>query len=438
MRFLFFLFILSSCALANVFSPEYYENQAKVLRKLDIQTNYISDLVFVESKESIKKLHSRTLAHSTSEYYEFIPVIRQIIKENDLPKEFLYLAIVESGLKSHSASSAKATGIWQFMEKTAQSLNLRVDKYVDERKDPFKSTLAAANYLKDLRAEFGKWYLAILAYNCGNGKLRQAIKEAGSDDLVVLLDEEKKYLPQETRDFIKKILTLAFLANNEDFLFEQDRSISNLSLMHEFIKVQVPSAVSLKDLARVVDMPYEDLKKYNPHFRYDFTPPDTSYYMYIPLEKSLSYEKNYNPKKLAKVEIKIPDTQIYIVKSGDTLSGIAKKHGITVASIRANNKIKKDHLSLKQKLILPVKVEFKYAANQNSKKTNKSSAKKADKGVNKVYIVKSGDTLWSIAKQHGISVAAIKQHNNIKKDQLSLKQKLILPIKQVKYAKADN
>ena len=359
-KFALILGTLACAAAANVFSPEYYKRQIEVLRELDIESNYISDLVFVQSKDDIKRVHSRTLSVSMDGFYEFIPAVRQIIKENELPKEFLYLAIVESGLKAQSTSRVRATGIWQFMEGTARSFNLRVDQFVDERKDPFKSTLAAANYLKELKAEFGKWYLAILAYNCGSGRLRQGIREANSDDLAVLLDEDKGYLPKETRSFIKKILTIAFLARNEDFLFEE-KALANYALSNEFVKVQVPSQVSLKDLAKLTGMDYKDLQRYNPHFRYDFTPPDASYYMYIPLEKRLVFEQNYDPKKLAKVEIKIPKTHIYVVKSGDSLWKIARKHGISVAEIKEYNSIKKNHIRPKQKLVLPLKIGYKYA-----------------------------------------------------------------------------
>lgn len=361
MRLLTLFFALNTLIFANVFTPEYYKNQIQVLRGFDIESNYISDLVFVESAVDIRRIHSRTLSVSHSDFYEFLPSIRKIMKEQNLPKEFLYLAVVESGLKTQSTSRTRATGIWQFMEGTARIFNLRVDQYVDERRDPFKSTVAAAKYLKELKAEFGKWYLAILAYNCGGGRLRQAIREANSDDLAVLLDEEKAYLPTETRSFIKKILTIAFLANNEDFLFDE-KALANHALTNEFVKVIIPSQVSLKDLAKVAKMDFEQLKRYNPHFRYDFTPP-SEYYIYIPLEKRALFEQNYDPRKLAKVDIKLPRTIIYIVKSGDSLWSIARKHGISVAKIKEFNKIpKNNHLSIKQKLILPLPDNgYKYA-----------------------------------------------------------------------------
>ena len=375
MRILFMILFFYSFSFANVFAPEYHQKQLEILRNLDIDSSYISDLVFLENKDELKRLHSKTLVLSAQNYYDVIPVIRKALHDEDVPEELMYLAIVESGLKSSSTSNAKAVGIWQFMENTARSLDLRVDLYIDERRDPFKSSIAAARYLKSLRDEFGKWYLAILAYNCGNAKLRQAIKQANSDELSVLLDPDAKYLPLETRNFIKKILTIAFLANNEDFVLTNDSYFVNYTKEHNFVKVEVPDSVSLKDLAKISDLSFDELKRYNPHFRYDFTPPNSKYYMYIPIDKVLLFEKNYNPKKIAKVDTTIPKTQIYIVKQGDSLYSIAKRCGTTVATLRKYNKIKKDHLSLKQKLIIPLKKEeIKYASiskKQNSRLNSK-------------------------------------------------------------------
>ncbi len=363
MKILFLIFFTFTFSFAHVFAPEYYQKQLEILRNLDIDSSYISDLIFLQNKGDMKRLHARSLITSAQSYYDLIPVIRKVLNDEGVPEELMYLAIVESGLKSASVSSAKAVGIWQFMERTAKSFDLRVDPYIDERKDPFKSSIAAARYLKDLRAEFGKWYLAILAYNCGNAKLRQAIKEAKSDDLSVLLDPDARYLPLETRIFIRKILTIAFLANNDDFVFKNDSYFVNYTKEHNFVRVDVPHSVSLRDLAKLSDLSLSELRKYNPQFRYDFTPPDTKNHIYIPIEKSLIFEKNYDPKKIAKVDTSIPRTQIYIVKKGDSLYSIAKRYKTTVATLRRYNKINKDHLSLKQKLIIPLqKEENKYAS----------------------------------------------------------------------------
>lgn len=348
-------FLNLSFALELEKSFEQYQNQLQILSHLDIEDGFITNEHFLATKDEIKAMHSGTLIHSAADFYEFIPQIRKILKEEGLPEEFLYLAIVESGLKTHAASNVKAVGVWQFMEPTAKSLGLRVDAYVDERRDPFKSSVAAAQYLKGLKDEFGKWYLAILAYNCGNGKLAKAIKQAKSDDLSVLLDPDKKYLPLETRNFIKKILILAFEANNKDFLFTKESSFANYTFSTEFSKIEVPSSISLKDFAKNAQISYQNLKKYNPHFRYDFTPPGSGYYLYIPTKITANFMQNYKPTQLAKVDTTIPQTQIYKVKAGDTLYSIAKKFKIKIAEIRALNKISKSHLSINQKLILPLK-----------------------------------------------------------------------------------
>ncbi|EAK6260765.1 LysM peptidoglycan-binding domain-containing protein [Campylobacter jejuni] len=351
---------------AQINTPEFYERQMNVLRNLDINPSFISDLIFVQTQQDIKSKHAQTLIDSMQNFSKVTPMIRKILAQQEVPDEILYLAMVESGLKTHSVSNAKAVGVWQFMQPTARNLGLRIDAYVDERRDPVKSTYAATNYLKELKEEFGKWYLALLAYNCGNGKLRQAIKQAGSDDLSVLLNPDKKYLSLETRNFIRKILTLAFLANDRDFLLDKDASLMNYALSNEFAKVDVPSSASLKEIAKNLNMDLATFKKYNPQFKHNFTPPGKGYYMYIPLNKVAFFDKNFKAEKLAKVDttIPIPMTRTYTVKSGDSLYKIAKNYNISVDEIREFNKIAKNHLSINQKLIIPIK------ENKNANKNN--------------------------------------------------------------------
>lgn len=212
-KILIFLFLFCNFSIAQNYTPEYYEQQANILRHLDINPSFMADTLFMNFRAELEYKHSKTLTDSIKNFSQIAPLIRKVLEQEGVPEEILYLAMVESGLKTRSVSNAKAVGVWQFMEPTAKNLGLRIDAYVDERRDPVKSTYAATQYLKQLKAEFGKWYLALLAYNCGNGKLRQAIKEAGSDDLNILLNPDEKYLSLETRIFIRKILILAFLAN---------------------------------------------------------------------------------------------------------------------------------------------------------------------------------------------------------------------------------
>ncbi|MCW1360863.1 lytic transglycosylase domain-containing protein [Campylobacter sp. US33a] len=355
---------------AAIFTPEHYQKQVDILRNLDIDPSYMSDLIFLEDKNLLENTHGGNLQALKS--FDFAPSIRKMISQKEMPEEILYLAIVESGLKIHSTSSAKAVGIWQLMKPTAKSFGLRIDPYVDERRDPFKSTQAALEYLKQLKQEFGKWYLAILAYNCGHGKLRQAINEAGSDDLFVLVDPEKRYLPLETRMFIKKIITLAFLANNSDYLLSNNAALFNYALFNNFVEIKVPSAVALKEISDMIELDLKTFKRYNPQFKYDFTPPDKESYVYIPIDKLALFKEKFDPKKMTKVDTTIPKTKIYIVKSGDSLYKIAKKHKISVATIKEYNELKGSHLSINQKLVLPIMKE-KNNDNYQAKNKNKDT-----------------------------------------------------------------
>lgn len=365
-------FIFFEILIARTYTPEYYEKQIQVLRNLDINPSFISDLIFFQTRNDLESKHSGVLIDSIKNFSKITPMIRKVLTQENVPDEILYLAMIESGLKNQSVSNAKAVGVWQLMQPTARNLGLRIDAYVDERRDPVKSTHAAVNYLKRLKDEFGKWYLAFLAYNCGNGKLRQAIKKAGSDDLSVLIDPEKKYLSLETRNFIRKILTLAFLANDRDFFLEKDSSLMNYALRNEFIKVEVPSSASLKEVAKKLRMDYALFKKYNPQFKHNFTPPGKSYYMYIPLERVAYFKNNFDPEKLAKVDTSIPMTKIYTVKAGDSLYKIARMHNTNIELIKEFNKITKNNLRINQKLIIPIK-ENKNAIYKTTQNINKNN-----------------------------------------------------------------
>ena len=365
-KILFFLILAFNAIFAHTYTSEYYEKQAQILGNLDIDPSFMSDLIFVQIREELESKHSGVLVNSIQNFSKVTPMIRKVLAKEEVPEEILYLAMIESGLKTHSISNAKAVGVWQFMQATARNLGLRIDAYVDERRDTVKSTYAAANYLKNLKNEFGKWYLALLAYNCGNGKLKQAISKAGSDDLSILLDSDKKYLSLETRNFIRKILILAFLANDKDFLLQKDGSLMNYALSNDFVKVDIPSSVALKDLAQSANIDLETFKKYNPQFKHNFTPPGNGYYMYIPLNKTAFFEKNFKNTHFKKVDTSIPMTKIYVVKAGDSLYKIAKTHNVGIEDLRELNKIKKNHLSINQKLIIPIK-EDKNAKNTKSK-----------------------------------------------------------------------
>lgn len=358
------LFLLYSSSFA-LFTPSYYNKQVQILRKLDINPNYLASSAFLQNIESLEEVHSGALLSSLKEFYYITPIIREKLLKNNMPAEFLYLAIVESGLKIHSVSNKRAVGIWQFMRPTARLFGLKVNSYVDERRDFVKATEAAISYLSRLKGEFGKWYLAIMAYNCGEARLAKAIKDANSDELGILLDPDKKYLPRETRFFIKKILTMAFVASDNSFLLSKDSALLNYSLSSQLSSVVVPGSASLKKLAFLADMNYKEFRKLNPHLISSRTPPGESYHIYLPTAKLARFKNNLKDIKLAKIKIKVPSTYFYTVKKGDSLYKIAKKHKISIALIKENNKIKNNYLSIGQRLI--ISKGDKYAAKADKK-----------------------------------------------------------------------
>ena len=240
--------LLLACALCGTASAYFvehhidYQKDINVLRNLDISSNYIKDLNFVKTKISESKAYKKHLLKAINEQYDNIVILQNILKEQNVPTEILYLAVIESGLKNNSKSRMGAAGIWQFMPRTAKAMGLRVDSKVDERLDPLKSTKAAAKYLSELKEQFGKWYLALIAYNCGDGALRKAIARAGSDDIKDLLDPNKKFVGLETRNFLRKIIITAQIANDLNQIMGSDPRLFNNPNDINIAKINVKDA----------------------------------------------------------------------------------------------------------------------------------------------------------------------------------------------------
>jgi len=329
-----------------------------------------------------------------NEAYLFIPAVKNILAKNNIPQEFLYLAMAESNFSTKAYSRKRAAGLWQFMPATAKRYKLNINEYVDERRDLIKSTEAASKYLQQLHKRFGKWYLAAIAYNCGGGRLNQAIKKAGSDDLVVLLNENKKYIPKESRYYIRKIVALALIGNDEQFLLASEyEHLLNRANAYSISTVKLPSGESLQRVAKLIDIPLKDLQKLNRHLKYDFVPPyEKNYNVYIPYIKLAEFKQNYFKKPMNKIY------KIHVVRSGDNLSHIGKKYGVSYRVIMDFNKLKNSKLRLKQKLIIPI--------------DGKHRGKKIDSRF--YHMVKRGDSLESISRAYKVSISNIKQQNHLK------------------------
>ncbi|MBH0206941.1 MAG: transglycosylase SLT domain-containing protein [Nitrospira sp.] len=274
------------------------------------------------------------------------PLVENIFAEFNLPSDLVHLSLVESGFNPYAYSRAKATGPWQFMKGTGKLYGLRIDHYVDERRDPIKSTVAAARYLRDLYDIFGTWPLAMAAYNAGEGKVLRALHKAQAESFSDI--SRTKLIRLETKQYVPRIMAATIIARNPDrYGFAQ-----NPVPPHEFEEVVVTRPLHFRAISNVTGISYNDLRLLNPELRRDATPPDeTSYHLKVPVgmsEKVLELLERVPTHKfpplamMADREIprpKINASHVYRVRMGDTLQKISRKFGIPIKTIKARNNI---------------------------------------------------------------------------------------------------
>src|SRR5437899_4341390 len=221
-----------------------------------------------------------------SRFERYRPSVQNIFSEFKLPVDLVFLSLVESGFNTNAVSRAKAVGPWQFMKPTAKMYGLRVDSWVDERRDPVKSTLAAAQYLRDLYHLFGSWPLAMAAYNAGEGKVGRAIARKQDNDFWGLVDT--KLLRRETKEYVPRFLAAAQIAKDPGrFRF----TVSPQTPM-EFEEVVITRPIHLKTAAQAAGVTHAELKLLNPELRKDMTPPDPAYLLKVPLGSKKTFLTN--------------------------------------------------------------------------------------------------------------------------------------------------
>jgi len=390
------LLLLPILLSANLTYVTNHNKELALLESFDIDSSFLYDPIMNEMRvQNGSKYKNRHFFKAMDEAYLFIPAIKNILTEYGVPAEFLFLAMAESNFSNRAYSRKRAAGLWQFMPTTAKLFGLKIDEYVDERRDFIKSTRAAAKYLSFLHKRFGKWYLAAIAYNCGYGRLNHAIKKAKSDRLDILLDPQEKYIPKESRFYIRKILALALVGNDEQLMLHSEyEHLLNRANAYSISTVKLPSGASLKRVSELIGLPLKELKKLNRHLKYDFVPPYAkSYDVYIPYIKLSEFKQKYFQKPIKNIY------KVHIVTNGDNLSYIGKKYNVSYRVIMDFNKLKSSKLKLKQKLIIPI-IE------------NKKRAQAVDSKF--YYMVKEGDTLDSISKAHKVSVTNLKHQNHLK------------------------
>lgn len=401
------LLLLPFLLSANLIYTTNYTKEIGILEAFDIEASFLYDPIMNEMKNSKKEIDKeQRFFQAMDDAYLFIPAVKNILAQNGVPPEFLFLAMAESNFSTKAYSVKKASGLWQFMPQTGKIYGLKIDEYVDERRDLIKSTEAAARYLKDLHNQFGKWYLAAIAYNCGGGRLSRAIKSAGTDELSVLLDPKMQYIPRESRLYIRKIVSLALVGNDEQFLLKSEyEHLLNRASAYSISTVRVPRGESLKRVSELVGIPIPELKRLNRHLKYDFVPPYINGYdIHIPYVKLSEFKQKYFEDEIKNIY------KVHVVKKGDSLFGIGKMYNVPHKVIKDFNALKHNRLSLNQKLIIPI--------------NNKASVAKMTKEF--YHMVKKGDTLASISKQYKVSVQDIKVQNKLNGNTIKEGEKLKL------------
>lgn len=263
---------------------------------------------------------------------KWFPLMRRIAREENMPDEIIFLSMIESALDPNATSGAKAVGLWQFMQATAGDYNLKVNLYIDERRDPEKATRAAMRYLKWLFNEFGDWYHALAAYNSGpNGPVKRGIEQLGRDNNPSFWDI-RDFLPRETKNYVPLFIATSIIGSNPT---EYGFDLSELTYEPEYVYdiFTVGESISLKALANCTNQPLPVLKSLNPELVGISTPPDGPYQLKIPLGSKDIFSGNYSAMS---DEDKHPWIT-YEVKKGETLASIAADYGITTQDVLQTN-----------------------------------------------------------------------------------------------------
>lgn len=400
-----------------VFSDETYRKrmlQLNVQSPIDLDYNdpvrrYI-DAYAIRHREKTAKIIAR------SELY--FPIFEECLDKYNLPLELKYLSVIESALDPKARSRSGAIGLWQFMYNASKMFDLRITSYVDERMDPEKSTEAACKYLQYLHRIFGDWQLALAAYNGGPGVVREAIhRSGGKTDFW----EIAKYLPQQTRNYVP-----AFIAANYILTYSKEHNIVAEKNQYPYFRispVNVKKAISLKNVAKTLDLSLQEIRDLNPIYKLDEIPEgEIPAKLILPVEKigefmdleDKIYAMRDEPKKYMELQKELSCTEgkyciKHKVKSGEYFHKIAMKYGCTIHNIKTWNGMDSSAIRVGQELKIWVKPSKELA-----QKPHREPLPKKSKFL--LYKVKNGDSLQSIANQFDVeSVEDLVQANEIKR-----------------------
>ncbi len=354
-------------------------------------------------------------------------LIRSRFKSYGIPEDLVYLALIESGYSNTAVSRARAVGMWQFMPFTARRYGLQVDQWVDERRDPFKATDAAARHLLSLDSMFGSWYLAAAAYNGGTGRVMRGIRRLpGEPDS--LTDEtffalsDRRYLRRETRDYVPKLIAAALIAKDPGrYGFDEGTVLDPLA----YDEVTVPDATGLDVLARLADTTTAALLELNPQYFRGVTPPRREAIVRVPRGAGTIVAQRY-------AELPASERVNFLehrVASGETLSEIGQRYRVSVDLLQAANPgVRARTLKIGARLKIPVSAAARGVSHRPPRRAPQPSvAAPAPASAGTMHLVRPGETLWLLSQRYGVTIAELRRWNGLSvSDVLQAGQRLLV------------
>ena len=351
-----------------------------------------------------------TFKHWLKRSASYLSLIESELEKAELPESLVYLAMIESGFNPAAYSPAHAAGLWQFMPGTARNYGLRVDSWVDERRDPEKATRAAVSYLKFLYKRFGDWQLAVAAYNAGEGKIERGLKKYKVKNFWELAAQD--YLPLETKRYVPKLIAAIIIAHEPErygFQAVQEKKT-------QYDVVDVPPQTPLAAIAAAGGFSVKKIRQLNNELLKKKIPPVNGMY-------SLKVPAGTSTRIAANIEQILADEKIKVVhriRRGETLSGVGKRYNVSVNMIMQWNNIadaRRVRAGRKLTLYPYGEVDAKVGSKQGT----------AEKGMTiSYYKVRNGDSLWSIARKHQVSTQEIKRWNQLENNLLHPGKKLVI------------
>jgi peptidoglycan lytic transglycosylase D len=354
------------------------------------------------------------------------PMIREKFRAANIPEDMYYLALVESGFDQHAYSRAAAVGMWQFMTGTARGTGLRVDWWIDERRDPVRSTDAAVKFLGWLREQFGSLYLAAAAYNGGPGRVSRGLSRLGddldektSDDAFFALAEHD-YLRGETKNYVPQLIAAALIAKEPAKYGMTLRTIPP----YAYDSVWVPASTPLTAIAKAAHAPLDSIRELNPQVLRGVTPPGSRFLARVPVGTRIGFDSTFaaldsaSRKAFTRVE----------VKKGATFATVASKAGMSARQLKWYNPkvttLKSGRLRPGQTVLVPSRAVVSAALDIPDPALEIYGSR--TRGGSRTHVVRRGETLGGIARKYGTSVSAIVRLNGLKKQVIHPGQELLV------------